>query len=65
MVSEQTYLQLGLISNDVEVGPLLAEEQRLTGATVQLRRLFTSQTCPNIWVVGTKTPGASNTAPLP
>lgn len=47
------YLELGLVSDDVEVGLVLAEKQCFAGPSVGLWRLFPCQTCPHIGVVGT------------
>ena len=60
-----SYFELCLVADDVEVGPLLSEEQGLAGAPVGLGRLLTGQPVPHFWVVGTQTPTTPDTAPLP
>lgn len=47
------HLELSFVPDDVEVRLLLAKEQWVAQPPVRLRRLFPSQPCPHIWVVGT------------
>ena len=59
------YLELGLVPYDVEVGPLLSEEQGVAGPPVGLGRLLPrSQPRPDVGVVGAQTPAAPDAAPL-
>ena len=59
------YLELGLVSDDVEVCTLLPEEVGFGRAAVGLGRLLPCQPVPHVRIVGTETPAAPDTAPLP